>query len=410
MSERAKQPEHATDLLAWIEGEPLGAEASACVERALGADPGLRGFAEDARRDRDRLRALAEVEAGRAPAGIVPAAFEQAEREILLGHAPGAGVRPVRRLRITPVRFVAAAAVVILFASASLVGLIFTGRTPTEPRPGAGMIAQSAPALEQADENGRALALTEAPADLPTERSAAAPTELAAKPAPAADGFAAESRLSAVRQQAGSGAGASAQASRALIAPESAKTEIAAADDPSAALSFQLIRSVKAGPDHAVSPERAAELALQGRLMVVARSSDPAAVERELLSAAPAEDDIVVWRSILALSNDAEEAASTPTLPADAPRVVLADVLATPAAMEQLVATLTHGQAGPDRGAWLQQIDGVIRLAPAPVASDLTWWTRPGETWAPRVTVPVLIAQPTPGGPDAPPNEPSDQP
>ncbi len=354
MPDKPRQPAPIeSDLLAWIEGEPLAPSARARLDRLFESDPATRDFARNARSDRDRLRALAGLDESRSPRGMVTAAFEQAERESLLGPAPRRLHQPgPRRLSITPVRLAAGIAAVILVGVGSIVGLIVT--TPTHPpAPIAGQTTPREESTSPLDQSTLAQATPTQPQPARSLATAEAPHS--------AD--AAESVSARV-----GGAGT------AVVHP------------PLPALSVRLIRSAQAGPAGAVSPDRASALALEGRLMVVARSASPAAVERAVLAAAPDSRDLVRWRSIESLVGGI----STDTLPETAPRVLLADVLATPAALEHIVAVLTAADA-PTLGAWLQEVDEGPRMTPEEAESDRAWWTRPPDTWAPRVTVPVLI-------------------
>ena len=352
MPQKPRQPAPIeSDLLAWIEGEPLAPRARAGLDRLFESDPALRAFAENARSDRERLRLLAGLDESRAPRGMVQAAFEQAERDSLLGLAVPAESPGPRRLRITPIRLAAGIAAVIVVGAGSLIGLIVN--TPTHP---------SAPIASRPDPQAdrlESLATTQPghtggpSAPTPTSRPLAAVAEPAAVESGSARAGAARSALD---------------------------------EAPLSPLSVRLIRSAQAGPAGAVSPDRAAGLALQGRLIVVARSASPAAVERAILAATPDGRELVRWRSIESLAGGI----STDTLPETAPRVLLADVLATPAALEHVVAVLTAADA-PTLGAWLQEVEEGLRMTPEQTVSDRAWWTRPADTWAPRVTVPVLI-------------------
>ncbi|RMH30318.1 MAG: hypothetical protein D6693_00700 [Planctomycetota bacterium] len=344
-------------LLAAIEDEPLAPDDRRVLDEALQREPGLASFLAGARRDRDLVRALARLDEGRAPPGLARAALAHAERAAIVGAGlPDAGPR---RLRITPVRFVAAAAVLLLAGSASIVGLIFSGPTTNRP-PGLAPTGPAGPGLAQA------------------------PTEATAPPGEPGDALAladAPGRAEAARQRSASVASAPAETAQGGSLADAEES----ADPAGAGLAYRMIRSVKAGPDRAVSPERAAALALKGRLMIVAQTTvPPAQVEAALLEPADAArtEALVRWRPIAELAPGADP------LPADGPRLVLADAVASPAVLEGVLGRLRSlGGAG----AWLQELDRPIRLTPRADESDARWWLRPGEAWAPRATTPVLI-------------------
>lgn len=130
------------ELLGWIEDElePLVRED---VTRRLALDPELDTWARGARADRLAVCALAEAEGAAAPAGLWREAMAEAERRVLLADA----VEPARgpyRLRVTPVRLVAAAAVLIV-ASLGTIAPFLTGDVHDGARPGGLASAPSVP-------------------------------------------------------------------------------------------------------------------------------------------------------------------------------------------------------------------------------------------------------------------------
>jgi len=391
--DRPRHPDLPADLLlAVIDGEPLGPADQARLEAGLAADPELASWIKDAQRDRDRLRALARLEADRAPEGIALDALAEAERAVLLGGSTGGVPRSARRLRITPVRFVAAAALIILTSAASIVGLIITGPVRNLPPGGStppGPTLAHAPAEPSATPESPETALTQAPGAL---RGLAAPVDSDAGARAALSRVDTETAVAPARAE---------HAQRQTMA-DAAPPVVPAPINPTGALTYRLIRSVKAGPDRAVSPEKAAALALQGRLMIVARATTPAEVEAALLASPPVDADpgslpgwAILWRPITDLAPAAGDAQP---LDPDGPRLLLTDIVSSPAVLTRALASI-RGVAGKDAGAWLQEIDRPIRLTPRAVESDLRWWRRPAETWAPRVTVPVLIEPaPEPAG------------
>ncbi len=177
MPQKPRQPAPIeSDLLAWIEGEPLAPRARAGLDRLFESDPALRAFAENARSDRERLRLLAGLDESRAPRGMVQAAFEQAERDSLLGLAVPAESPGPRRLRITPIRLAAGIAAVIVVGAGSLIGLIVT--TPTHPP---APIA-SRPAPRQIASNRSPPLSRGTPAAPPPRRPRAGPSPLSPNP------------------------------------------------------------------------------------------------------------------------------------------------------------------------------------------------------------------------------------
>ena len=130
--------DHESELLAWIEGEPLSPEAAERLQRAFEADSSLLAFAEAAKSDRTAIRALAEIDAQRAPTGMVSSAMEIAEREALVGDAPVAARKPQRRIQVTPFRFVAAAGLVITAGAASVIGFLMNAQPDALPMASAG--------------------------------------------------------------------------------------------------------------------------------------------------------------------------------------------------------------------------------------------------------------------------------
>lgn len=352
------------DLLAWIEGESLTPEQRGALERAFEADGSLKTWAERARGDRDRLRALAEIEAIRAPQGLTSAAMELAEREALVG-APieKARSRQSRRIRITPLRFVAAAGLVIAAGAASLVGFLMT-----DGQPGASMLAQGS-----ADEPVE-LAMLEESDDVMAD--AGAPVEglgvatMAMAPQPSSEQGALAARSSLV-----DGAG-----------------EIAA-KQAGPSIQFRLIHPAEHAPEHALSPERAAELAAAGRTLLLVRAQNPAAVEAALLKR-DSENDVTSarWRRIVETVDGGSDLAAA--------RLVVADALTTPAAMQRLIADVASTGGGV-QGAWLQELADAVKLETTFTPDDLMWWEQPPTAWAPRAAVPVLIERVGLIGPDA---------
>jgi len=108
------------ELLAWIEsaGTP---EALADIGRRLGQDPELEAWARGARSDRAGIRQSALLERGDAPSGLWREALAESERRALLGELGETDEpRGPFRLRVTPVRLVAAAGFLIVASLGSI--------------------------------------------------------------------------------------------------------------------------------------------------------------------------------------------------------------------------------------------------------------------------------------------------
>lgn len=362
------------DLLAWIEGEALPPEASDGLERAFAADASLRSWAEAARSDRDRLRALAEIEATRAPRGMAEAAMELAEREALVGGAVGAPTRRARRVRITPLRFVAAAGLVIAAGAATLVGFLSVEQ-PSSPT---GEFAQGAGEITSQ------LAIAD-------QSRAASPESAELAP----DGGATPALASAPLAKNSDEAGGTAIAAGTLSYGR-AEGDL---ESRTAPLRFRLIYPSEHAPEHALTPQRAADLASQGRTLLLVRAADPVAVEAALLKDFPDREATAArWRQLVDMPTGGPGF--------DAARLVVADALTTPAAMERLIADVTTAGGGV-RGAWLQELAEPVKLETEFIADDLMWWESPPTAWAPRAAVPVLIERVDPSGPDADVNDPA---
>lgn len=377
--------------LAWIEEEALDPADHALLERAFEAAPEFRRWAVGARRDRAQLRALAEFEAGRAPRGLHAAAIEMAEREALLGSGDGARRQPSRRtrnapkrVRITPVRFVMAAALVIVTGVASIIGLLLTTTNPPRTPLGSTPLAQAPVEAVNPDHEDAAQA-----------EGASTEGILASGPPRQT----AEIRADQLESRSDSVA----------ATPVPSREEIADSALASPALTFRLIHPGAEAPEHAVSPERAAELAREGRLLLLIRAPQPRVVEQSLLAiggaaeperqgrdAHPTDTGLSLhWRSIDGLDFGPAALSSDDDAPAtDAARVILVDVYAFPGAMEQLIAIATL-KAGVTDGAWLQEIAEPHHLKPVLTLEDVLWW-RPSDL-PPRLraVVPVLIERPS---------------
>lgn len=108
------------ELLAWIEsaGTP---EALEDIGRRLGQDPELETWARGARSDRAGIRRAALIERGDAPSGVWREALAESERRALLGELGETDEpRGPFRLRVTPVRLVAAAGFLIVASLGSI--------------------------------------------------------------------------------------------------------------------------------------------------------------------------------------------------------------------------------------------------------------------------------------------------
>ncbi len=359
------------DLLAWIEGEELSPEAAAQVEKAIAADASLRVWVEAARADRDRLRALAEIEAVRAPRGMVDAAMEIAERDALFGGSVAAMESHAKRIRITPVRFVAAAGLVIAASAASLVGFFMLDDPMDQHETFALAEPESLMAPELADAQSDSMLM-----DLGGGTDNSAMATLAEAP---------PAEIAAGRQSLAAKAMSSEGFSR----------------EPSggaASLRFRLIHPAEHAPEFALTPDRAAELAAEGRMLLLVRATNPSAVENALLAQDDTDDATAArWRRLVDVNDD---------LGGDAARLVVADALTTPGAMTRLIAAVT-AVGGGVQGAWLQELADETSLEAAFVADDLMWWELPPTAWAPRAAVPVLIERVDPVAPDAESNDPA---
>ena len=357
--------DHESELLAWIEGEPLSPEAAERLQRAFEADSSLLAFAEAAKSDRTAIRALAEIDAQRAPTGMVSSAMEIAEREALVGDAPVAARKPQRRIQVTPFRFVAAAGLVITAGAASVIGFLMNAQPDALPMASAGGESATVEPLDAGTIDDVVLLAEAAPETLVGSEATALKSATAPEVAMAFADMASGDALS--RQS-------------------------RAASSPADAIRIRLIQSTEHAPERAIAPERAATLAEEGRLLLLIRADDPAAVESALLGAAASEDPTAArWRSLLPDG----EASAMPDAPA---RVVVADALALSSALERLLAVATRASDGV-QGAWLQEMAEPVKLETPFVAEDLMWWELPPTAWATRVAVPVLIERIDPNAP-----------
>lgn len=388
-----------SDLLAWIEGVDLPQGRVDRLERAFADDPSLKKWALDVRRDRDRLAALLGLDESSAPGGLVAGAMEIAEREALVGleQARAPMPRAPRRIRVTPMRLVAAASIVIISGAATLVGVVFNSPAINSNRRSQNQQFPEAPAD---DGLASALAFNDGSAGQDAIESldhAQSREGVVAQPELAIGALAMKSNVPAsasASKRVASGGGQAERAESNLPPTESADTSPV----QKSPLSFRLIHPIEHAPDHALSPKEAAALALEGKLLLLIRATDPAAVESTLLSQKRSDDfSAPRWRSIAQASDGAGQGASAGP---EAARVVLVDVLTTPGAMEKLIAASTASGVGAS-GAWFQEMADAVPFKARLEMGDLMWWTQPAGLWAGRAAVPVLIERIAPVEPDA---------
>lgn len=149
------------DLLAWIEGD-LSHDRAPLVQRAMDSDPALAARLRAMRADRELLMELGHPALTRAPAGLIPAAIEAAERQAVLDDAPAVAGRiaPAARLAM------AAGFFLVLAAGAAM---MFSGALSSFAPPASRTVAAADPAGEAA---------------IQPELAASAPAQPALRPEP----------------------------------------------------------------------------------------------------------------------------------------------------------------------------------------------------------------------------------
>jgi len=146
------------ELLAWIEsaGPP---EVLEDIGRRLAQDPELEAWARGARSDRAGIRQASLLERGEAPSGLWREALAGSERRALLGElGEDVEARGPYRLRVTPVRLVAAAGFLIVVSLGSIAPFLVGPSGPNRgaPSPG-GPVAAAEDGIER-ELRSRALA------------------------------------------------------------------------------------------------------------------------------------------------------------------------------------------------------------------------------------------------------------
>lgn len=391
-------PPHGDDelLLALVESLPLAPGPAGEAHARLTRDPALACLVEALRADRAGLAAL-PVEP--APPGLVEAAEAAAQRLALLALTepslaappPQSAVVPARPGRLETVLAspwlrpaLAAAAIVAIGAASALLYPALRGR-PDRPLAAANQVADEVRiAMSPAPEAGRAVASSPSPPTT-TDELLGVPVVDAAASAPGA-------------------------ADAASLAPSEAP----------------------AAP--ALSPERAAELARDGRLAIVLTTADVAGAQARLESLAARAGSTARWTALDPADASAVLAiAPAPTpdaAPGHAPRgpvatagrstglpaeasepapLVMSEESVPPAPARSapvavtlplrpdLLETLRRAlDDGARREARFVELDVPHALEPALDAPGVFWWTSAPGAWVPRAAVPLVIVEAPP--------------
>lgn len=366
------------DLLGWVEGD-LPRARQQPVEALLAREPRLKELLDAMSRDRSAIRSLA-IE--RAPADLLAGVEARLERDLLVGlagaDAPSLDI-PVSRvvvrherslgrmLRRPIVRVGAIAATLLLAGAIGLLTLVNldTGRSRAVP-----------PVLMGAADQPEGAALAKGP---DTRADVTLESALPAEPVPS---------LSAL-----------------ALGDVDASVAPVAADD-------------------AITPERAAELLREGRLVIVVRTldrertlerlatihSEPrptwAMLDRadETLVAAlapkPAAPESAIGPGVLAsgresrLEFDGNEGRGTiPMLDPGSrqvtpPAIYLAESDDTPRALAALRGTMNSGRS---QAAHFVALDQPLPTPPATSIDSILWWNRPPSGWVRRHTLPIVV-------------------
>lgn len=399
------------ELLAWIEGA-LPADRASAVEVSLRADPAMHALAQNLRSDRE---ALGSLPAEPAPDGLLDGVHEALEREMLFGLAedgetsdqlPVSVVRPARSglwdifLREQPGRQLAAAAAVLLLAGGAM-----------------SYLAVSWLGVLSADvEDGTALAMD-------TERDESDPATAAEGDHARLEGFAADS----IHDQLDLRSRRSGDLSRA------ASDGVSVSDsggDSGLGLSSEgqhLLSAPLLAERGRVSPDRAARLLAEGRLIVRVRTLDapealasldgltgtshrwrlsPGASETVAAVLAPDglggrpapvvgptpafadRQDGAERPSLLRTIPEAEQRQGTARTSFVVERLYTLEVESEARAVQRLVRELSA----------IGVVDVVLEASPVPLdlpapssPESLLWWTEPPSTWTPRGVAPVVV-------------------
>jgi len=408
------------DLLAWVEGEPLSAEANAAVAQALLSDPVLARKLESMRSDRVALQMLGEE---RAPRGLI-ASVETAlqpvlERELLLGlkdgepvdsHPVVSMVRPEKRGIFQTFladragrRMALAASLLVLIGGATWYGTVMFSSGPQPVGPIAINDARNREAREAVPADSTLATKSGDSSEVARTESVVAPLTIATGPEASFDA-----------PQALAAAPAAADASNAEATP------VALAD---------LVGPVKTPMD----PALAAELARERRLVIRVVSREATTAPRRVCDRVKKEFNSAAWK----LASDAPTAelatalearpldvgraapqVNQPEWPAFAGIEQIEPIVGPPAPRELAVieeaepqpvyvvqarldaATMSQLRASLEKSGPADEIVFEERYEALPLASGgapvltpaaVLWWTNPPAGWTSWGEVPVVI-------------------
>jgi len=372
------------DLLAYVEGSAIDADAQRRLERAFAKSDALRAWADAAVADRASLRDWLLAAESDAPGGLATDAMAQAERESLVGAPAAAGgahwLFRVRTLATAAVVLIGATTSVIVWRTASQQQT--TNARPAQPAPSelAESLQQDAPQSPPAQTT---LALRE------DDSTRAAGAFSAAKSAQRA---LEQSRANGPVQSNGALASATskrAQESLVEIAREKSASSVDR-DIIRDAMPAGGVRGVIADADQARAAsfhdaERAMALAQQGRLALVATTKSPAALVVSLT-------DFIQQASpgLRLVSTTSTNSAAGGRAAGNAPGALGVIVLPSePGALTALRLMLDQSGASETRF--------TKRKAPLTIPASLwfsgqPWWRGPVNQWWPRIAVEVRLA------------------
>lgn len=392
-----------SELLAFIEREPMAADRAEAVRTAIAADAVLRDLVQAMRDDRAALAAMGEV---RAPSTLLEGVEARLEREALVGLSRVQSSAGLPVSQIVPER-------------ESVIATIFT-------RPWARQLAMAA-GIVLAVGVGYFVVRTNWPT--PKAREFARGNAMPADAQPARSDFSAGAAHANTSTPSIDVASASPAASS-MADPQATKPTVA--EGPSVA------SAEKAEPaaEPAMTIDRAVALAKQGRLVVRLPAADLAGGHAKLDSlrirtgawlavdrAAPAEGPEIAESVQLAVLASRPQPVSPPTMSPEAPAYAGDGHTAAPrpvappaAALPELTAlrlgddvyclsmlpdddhlrAVLQRLSGGDRdlASLLQEVDRPIELA-APLSLDtMLWWNRAPVNWDRRFVLPVVVELP----------------
>lgn len=375
-------PELEADLLDVIEGRPLAPAARARVEACLREDPQLAAQVASMRAD----RALIAAGLPAAPAGLLEAVEQALEREALLGLARSEArvAAPIPVQRIEPIRvsvfrrpMTRALAVAAGLAVVSGVAWVMTSSRPGRVQPDGGAALALNRATPSAEPARQPMALSmSAPQDEP-----AALADVAAGAPAVADQAATLDALEA--DAAAPAAMPIAEAAR-LAGEGRLLIRVRGLDRDR----LSLLARADARRPASAARWLDADTDQSGRVLAAAAAAAP---RPSALAAAETGPDVRSVAGDRAPRVDSSRAASpsaavAPSAPLPPPRVLLAAVPPTDAALSALRAQI---EAAGGR-VTLEALPAALPIDLPRDPLTILWWTLPPEAWTPPVAVPVL--------------------